>query len=196
MSEKANAYDYWTNEETLLTYKWITHDRASRRRWRARVSALLGDDNGPAEVNQAIQQLACEIRACFEAECCNHVASLSNDLFCCALARVFWREVAKVIISDKVPAAADFDWLFPYGNIVETPGVLERISRQDRLAAVAKHARGNWGEVDGVDWSENDSALRMGEKLYSEYRSSEGGKFLVITAGDRSVTTVMVPEEY
>ena len=196
MSEKTNSYDYWTNEETLLAYKWITHDRASRRRWRARVSELLGEDNGPAEVNQAIHQLAREIRECVEAECCHHVASLSDDLFGCALARVFWREVAKVIISDKVPAAADFDWLFPYGNIVETPGVLKRISRTDRLAAVAQHAHGNWGEIDGVFWSENDSALRTREQLYSEYRSSEGGEFLIITTGDRSVTTVMLPEEY
>src|SRR5208282_1696264 len=109
MSEKANTYDSWTNEETLLTYKWITHDRASRRRWRARVSKLLGEDNGPAEVNQAIHQLACEIRGYFEADWRHQVASRSNDLFRCALARVFWREIAKVIISDKVPAAADFD---------------------------------------------------------------------------------------
>ena len=196
MNKKTNPYEYWTNEETLLTYKWMTHDKASRRGWRARVSELLSEDNGPAEVNQAIHQLACEIRGCVEAECCNHVASLSDDLFSCALARVVWREVAKIIISDKVPAAADFDWLFPYGNIVETPGVLKRIPRKDRLAAVAEHAHGNWGEIDGVFWSENDSALRTGEKLYSEYRSTEGDEFLIITAGDRSVTTVMLREEY
>ena len=103
----------------------------------------------------------------------------------CALARVVWREVAKIIISDKVPAAADFDWLFPYGNIVETPGVLKRIPRKDRLAAVAEHAHGNWGEIDGVFWSENDSALRTGRNCVPSIGLLTGDKFLIITAGDR-----------
>jgi hypothetical protein len=196
MSNNTTSYDAWTNEETWLTHKWLTEDKASRRHWQERTSTLVAKDEGPAAVNQAIHQLASEIREAVESECRSYVAMLSDDLLSCALARVVWREIAKVIFSDRIPAAADFDWLFPFGNIVETAGVLKQVSRQDRLAAVAQHARGNWGEVEGVDWSENDCALRNGERLYSEYRSNEGGKFLIITTGDRSITTVLLAEEY
>ena len=52
------------------------------------------------------------------------------------------------------------------------------------------------GEIDGVDWSENQSALRIGGRLYSEYRSKSGESFLIVTAADRSVTTILLPEEY
>jgi hypothetical protein len=196
MSNNTTSYDAWTNEETWLTHKWLTEDKVSRRHWRERTSTLVGKDEGPAAVNHAIHQLASEIREAVESECRSYVAVLSDDLLSCALARVVWREIAKVIISDRIPAAADFDWLFPFGHIVETAGIIKQVSRRDRLGAVAQHARGNWGEVDGVDWSENDCALHNGERLYSEYRSNEGGKFLIITIGDRSVTTIMLPEEY
>ena len=52
------------------------------------------------------------------------------------------------------------------------------------------------GEVDGVDWSENESALRQGSRLFSEYRSKAGVIFLIITEADRSTTTILLPGEY
>ena len=191
-----NTYNAWTNYETWITYRWVMHDRSTRRRWRTRASQLAGNDAGAVEVNQAIQQLASELQEAVVAECGNHVASLADDLLNSALERVIWREVAKIILSDKIPAAAAFDWLFPFGTIVETAGVWARIPREERLTAVAQHAHGNWGEIDGVFWGENDRAVRCGERLYSEYRSKTGETFLIITAADRSVTTILLPEEY
>jgi hypothetical protein len=196
MSTNTTSYDAWTNEETWLTHKWLTEDKVSRRHWRERTSTLVAKDEGPAAVNQAIHHLASEIREAVESECRSYVAALSDDLLSCALARVVWREIAKVIISDQIPAAADFDWLFPFGNIVETAGVLKLVSRQDRLSAIAQHARGNWGEVDGVDWSENERALRSGARIFSEYLSTTGETFLIVTVADRSTTTILLPEEY
>lgn len=189
-------YEFWTNDETWITHKWLTDDAVNRRHWFGRVRQLAGNNAGPAELNNVIHLLAAEIRESVMQECCTHVASLPDDLLVSALERVQWREVAKVILGDIIPAAVSFDWLFPFGTILETQGVLETIPTEERLDAVARHARGDWGEADGVDWSENDSALRQGSRLFSEYLSKAGEVFLVITEADRSRTTVLLPGEY
>jgi hypothetical protein len=196
MNRSENTYKEWSNDETWITYRCLMQDRQARERWRARATQLVGDEAGAPEVNQAIAKLAAEVRNAVLIECSDRTTTLSDNLLESALERVVWREVAKIILSDKIPAAAAFDCFFPFGKIVETAGVLVRIPREERLKAVAQHASGDWGEIDGVDWSENDSALRCGERIYSEYCSKAGETFLVITAADRDVTTVMLPEEY
>lgn len=189
-------YDFWTNDETWITYKWVTEDTRNRRRWLARAGRLAGNKAGPAEVNQAIHALAREIRDSVVDECCAYVASLADDLLNSALERVQWREVAKVILGEFVPAAVSFDWHFPFGTIVETSGVLNQIPTEERLDAVGRHARGDWGDADGVDWSENDSAARHGGRVFSEFRSKAGVTFFVVTAPDRKTTTVLLADEY
>ncbi len=189
-------YELWTNDETWITHKWLTDDAMNRRRWFRRARQLAGNNVGPAELNNVIHLLAAEVRESVMQECCTNVASLPDDLLLSALERVQWREVAKVILADIIPAAVSFDWLFPFGTILETPGVLETIPTEERLDAVARHARGDWGEIDGVDWSENDSAIRQGSRLFSEYHSKAGEVFLVITEADRTRTTVLLPGEY
>ena len=37
--------------------------------------------------------------------------------------------------------------------------------------------------------------MRSGERLLSVYRSANGGTFWVITEADRSVTTVLLPDD-
>ena len=194
--DNGTTYKEWTNYETWITYRWVMHDTTSRGRWRARASKLAGHDAGAVEVNETIQQLAKELQAAINAECSNHLPGLKDDLLKLALERVVWREVAKVVLGDLIPAALSFDWLFPFGSIVETAGVWAKIPREERLTAVARHAHGDWGELDGVFWGENDSAVRCGERLYSEYESKSGETFVIITAADRSVTTILLPEEY
>lgn len=195
MNDDETTYKEWTNYETWITYRWVMHDASCRGRWRARASKLAGHDAGAVEVNETIQQMAKELQEAINAEC-SALPGLKDDLLKLALERVVWREVAKVVLGDLIPAALWFDWLFPFGSIAETVGVWTRIPRDERLAAVARHAHGDWGELDGVFWGENDSAVRCGERLYSEYQSKCGETFLIITAADRSVTTILLPEEY
>ena len=64
------------------------------------------------------------------------------------------------------------------------------------LNALGRHAHGDWGEVNEEDWEENEFSLREGFRLLSSYRSQNETKFWVITEHDRSVTTVLLPEEY
>lgn len=89
--------------------------------------------------------------------------------------------------------------LFSLGQIVATPGALAALGKagQTPLEFLARHVRGDWGEVDEHDRSENQLSLNRGFRLLSSYRISSGDtKVWVITEADRSVTTVLLPEEY
>jgi hypothetical protein len=76
------------------------------------------------------------------------------------------------------------------------PGVLETIPAPECIVAITRHAAGDWGECDPEDWQENEHALKEGFRLLSVYRSSRGVKFWIITEADRSLTTVLLPEDY
>jgi hypothetical protein len=64
------------------------------------------------------------------------------------------------------------------------------------VGAVARHLRGDWGNVDKHDWQLNDEAHEFGGRILSEYFSQDHVKFWLITECDRSVTTILLPEEY
>jgi hypothetical protein len=60
-----------------------------------------------------------------------------------------------------------------------------------------RHAQGDWGDVCEEDWALNDLALADGDgRIFSSYELPESGKVWVITEADRSVTTLLLPEEY
>src|SRR5690349_18002039 len=61
---------------------------------------------------------------------------------------------------------------------------------------LGRHASGDWGEVDAEDWKANDDALKDGTRHISAYRTLKGVRLWVITEWDRSVTTVLLPDEY
>ena len=84
----------------------------------------------------------------------------------------------------------------PLGRTVMTQTAAQAIERGDVLQALARHERGDWGDVCAEDGKANDLALVEGERLLSVYRSSSGVRFWVITEWDRSVTTVLLPADY
>ena len=85
----------------------------------------------------------------------------------------------------------------PIGRVVATPGALETIldAGDDPLGYVARHATGDWGDLCEFDRRENGLALRHGRRVLSSYAVGEG-RVWVITEADRSVTTILLPEEY
>jgi hypothetical protein len=85
---------------------------------------------------------------------------------------------------------------FPLGQTVITPNAMRRIAPPDVLAALKRHAAGDWGEVCPEDRQENELSLREGFRLLSVYHSAAGEKFWIITEADRSATTVLMPEDY
>ena len=85
---------------------------------------------------------------------------------------------------------------FPLGRTMSTAGALAAIPPEEMLGAMARHAAGDWGECGPEDWEENELSLREGFRLFSVYHTAAGRKFWIITEADRSVTTVLLPEEY
>src|SRR6267143_1384398 len=89
--------------------------------------------------------------------------------------------------------------LFNLGQLVATPGALAALAKagQTPLDFLTRHVCGDWGELDPHDQKENELGLKRGFRLLSSYRTSSGDtKVWVITEADRSVTTVLLPEEY
>ena len=89
--------------------------------------------------------------------------------------------------------------LFSLGQIVATPGALAALEKtgQTPLDFLSRHVRGDWGELDEHDRKENELSLKRGFRLLSSYRLSSGDtKGWVITEADRSVTTLLLPDEY
>ncbi|MCI0540853.1 MAG: DUF6166 domain-containing protein [Verrucomicrobiales bacterium] len=85
---------------------------------------------------------------------------------------------------------------FSLGEIVVTSGALRKLPPEDITAAVRRHARGDWGELDFENAQLNDLRVQEGGPIASIYRASNGVKFYVLTESDRSVTTLLLPEEY
>jgi hypothetical protein len=58
-----------------------------------------------------------------------------------------------------------------------------------------RHVRGDWGDLDLADKAANETALKHGGRILSAY-DTQGGRLWIITEADRSVTTILLPEEY
>ena len=85
---------------------------------------------------------------------------------------------------------------FPLGQIVTTRNALSKLTHDDMLSALSRHVCGDWGEVCDEDRKENELSLKQGFRLLSVYKTFNGIKFWIITEADRSVTTVLLPEDY
>ncbi len=85
---------------------------------------------------------------------------------------------------------------FPLGQTVVTSNALNRISHDEILNALSRHVRGDWGTLDAEDFKSNERALQSGGRLFSAYHSVQKIKFWIITECDRSVTTILLPEDY
>jgi hypothetical protein len=85
----------------------------------------------------------------------------------------------------------------PLGKVVATPWALKLLSEagQDPFDYLARHATGDWGELCTFDRRQNEIALRDGHRVLSSYPVGEG-RVWIITEADRSVTTILLPEEY
>jgi hypothetical protein len=85
---------------------------------------------------------------------------------------------------------------FRLGRLVSTRGALDRVPNGEMLRALGRHVTGDWGNVCSEDAEANDAAVGQRARLLSSYTSDEGVRFWIITEADRSLTTVLLPEEY
>jgi hypothetical protein len=109
----------------------------------------------------------------------------------------------------KIPSTSTNPALprFELGELCYTPGAQEALQRYHvhPFQLLARHVLGDWGEVCPEDAQANEDALREGSRLLSVYQlpapvteqeALAPVKLWVITEADRSVTTLLLPEEY
>lgn len=82
------------------------------------------------------------------------------------------------------------------GAVVATPAVLAVVRAKAVHAALERHRHGDWGDVSPVSRAANDDAARSGEERVISVYSDGDTIFWIITEWDRSVTTVLLPDDY
>jgi len=88
---------------------------------------------------------------------------------------------------------------FSLGRVVMTVGV-NALIRQGQLNPIVylhRHLAGDWGDLSESDKRQNNAAVRSGQdRILSAYQVASGLQLWIITEGDRSVTTLLLPDEY
>lgn len=85
---------------------------------------------------------------------------------------------------------------FPLGKTVISRNALHALDADDVAAAMERHSRGDWGECSEEDREENELAVDQEFRILSVYRDRKDVTFWIITEADRSITTVLLPEDY
>jgi hypothetical protein len=92
----------------------------------------------------------------------------------------------------------DEEKLFELGHVVMTAGVADL--GVDLSPFIARHAQGDWGNLDSFDKQQNDTAVQEGYRILSAYDVPIGNggteRIWIITESDRSSTTVLKPSDY
>ena len=88
--------------------------------------------------------------------------------------------------------------LFPLGQIVATPGALQALEEAGQTPEefITRHVTGDWGTLPAEDIRENEYSLKHGLRLFSSYQLRTGAKLWIITEHDRSITTLLLPQDY
>lgn len=89
---------------------------------------------------------------------------------------------------------------FKLGKLVMTRGVHSKIKEDVDFAigvldAFERYQRCDWGDLCEDDKAQNENALIDGERIFAVYNIGKE-KVYIITEHDRSVTTILFPEEY
>jgi hypothetical protein len=76
---------------------------------------------------------------------------------------------------------------FELGRIVATPAALKRAEEQGLdvtglLGLLARHAAGDWGDLDTADKRANEQALRSGARILSAYGRGAAKLYLITEA--------------
>jgi hypothetical protein len=90
--------------------------------------------------------------------------------------------------------------MFKKGTVVMTRGVSDAMEKSfeffnDVLIALNRYSSCDWGDLCAEDKAANQEALECGYRLLGKYPTSEGPIY-IITEWDRSVTTILFPDEY
>ena len=85
-------------------------------------------------------------------------------------------------------------------QIVVTRKVSDLMNSNEKFSqevenSMLRYLVNDWGDLCDEDKEYNDIALKEGERILASYQTSQG-KIWIITEWDRSVTTILFPDEY
>jgi hypothetical protein len=86
--------------------------------------------------------------------------------------------------------------LFELGRTVITAAAHAALNLEDVAKSMHRHHTGDWGDLCDEDRQCNVDALRKGARIFSVYHDRNKTKFYIVTEWDRSLTTVLLPEDY
>lgn len=88
--------------------------------------------------------------------------------------------------------------IFLLGMVVATPAAIEVLGAHgiSPITLIGRHVSGDWSEMHADDQASNHEAIKHGFRVFSSYTLADGLKIWIITEADRSVTTILRPEEY
>lgn len=83
-------------------------------------------------------------------------------------------------------------------GIVATRGALNAFAAtgENPINYIVRHRDLDPGSLGADDQLQNLRAVREGTRVFSAYELRDGTRIWIITAADRSVTTILLPEEY
>ncbi|MFC1461669.1 hypothetical protein ACFLQR_04045 [Verrucomicrobiota bacterium] len=87
---------------------------------------------------------------------------------------------------------------FLLGRVVITPPAeaLLREAGKSHQEFLDRHAAGDWGDIPGDDWANNDDGIDSKGMLHSAYKVRGQDCIRIITESDRSATTILLPDDY
>ena len=89
---------------------------------------------------------------------------------------------------------------FKHGMVVMTKGISDAMEGNFKffnevMIAFNRYVDCDWGDLCDEDKATNEDALKNGYRLFAKYKTSEG-PIWIITEWDRSMTTILFPDEY
>jgi hypothetical protein len=86
--------------------------------------------------------------------------------------------------------------LFDLGQLFMTPNAMRTLHPEDAFASLTRHGQCDWGDCCKEDSDENNFSRDKYLRIFSVYHDRNGTKFWIITEADRSITTILLPEDY
>lgn len=210
--EKRKTHLGWTNYETWCVSQWLPTDQSTwenfREQMHRQVAKCSTKNNQLGQFSTSARstlrfRLAKRLRGTVEGLGYTDLPLIYWDLLEAALARVNWPEVVEHFLANPFPNVArrrppvdGSGPLFEAGQIVTGPAAQATLTQEDMQTALARHVRGDWGILDAQDRRLNVRAMAAGLPLQSVQVLENGTTLWVVTEADRSLTTVLLAEDY
>lgn len=107
--------------------------------------------------------------------------------------KLFWLKFRR-----KLEILNEKTFLFQLGQVFLTIGAKEALAESGQTANefLDRPQLGDWGDVCEDDRRENELSIKEGFRILSAYKTSKGEKIWIITERCRTLTTLLLPEEY